>query len=123
MYAILGASGKAGRATVEKLRAQGESVRAVVRESSNTADLEALGCEMAFADLHDTDAISKAIEGATAVQVICPVTPRAKDALTDMENIIDAVDILLSMWLQLSAKYWGGKSSPRNSRKRIGYRR
>jgi NAD(P)H dehydrogenase (quinone) len=91
MYAILGASGKAGRATVEKLRAQGESVRAVVRESSNTADLEALGCEMAFADLHDTDAISKAIEGATAVQVICPVTPRAKDALTDMENIIDAV--------------------------------
>src|ERR1700756_4737231 len=32
MSAILGASGKAGRATVEKLRAPGESVRAVVRE-------------------------------------------------------------------------------------------
>ena len=91
MYAILGASGKAGRAAIEKLRAQGASVRAVVRESSNTADLEALGCQIAFADLHDADAISKAIEGATAVQMICPVTPRAKDAATDMKNVIDAI--------------------------------
>jgi len=91
MYAILGASGKAGRATIEKLRSQGASVRAVVRQSSNTADLEALGCQIAFADLHDTDAISKAIDRATAVQVICPVNPRAKDAATDMENIVDAI--------------------------------
>jgi NAD(P)H dehydrogenase (quinone) len=65
MIAILGASGKAGRATIEKLRAQGASVRAVVRQSSHIADLEALGCQIAFADLHDTDAISKAIAGAT----------------------------------------------------------
>jgi uncharacterized protein YbjT (DUF2867 family) len=63
----------------------------VVRESSNTADLEALGCQIAFADLHDTDAVSKAIQGATAVQVICPVNPRAKDAATNMENIIDSI--------------------------------
>ena len=91
MYAILGASGKAGRATIERLRAQGASVRAVVRESSKTADLEALGCQIAFADLHDPNAISKAIEGATAVQVICPVSPRAEDAVTDMKNIIDAI--------------------------------
>jgi NAD(P)H dehydrogenase (quinone) len=91
MFAVLGASGKVGRATIEKLRAQGASVRAVVRESSNPADLEALGCQIAFADLHNTDEISKAIAGATAVQVICPVTPRAKDAATEMENIIDAI--------------------------------
>ena len=91
MFAILGASGKVGRATIERLRTQGAPVRAVVRESSNTADLEALGCQIAFADVHDTDAIWKAIEGATAVQVICPVTVRAKDAAMDMENIIDAI--------------------------------
>jgi uncharacterized protein YbjT (DUF2867 family) len=91
MYAILGANGKAGRAAIEKLRAQGASVRAVVRESSNTADLEALGCQIAFADLHDPDATSKAIDGATAVQVICPVNPRAKDAAAEMKNIIDVI--------------------------------
>jgi uncharacterized protein YbjT (DUF2867 family) len=54
-------------------------------------DLEALGCQIAFAELHDSDAIRKAIEGATAVQVICPVSVRAKDAATDMANIIDAI--------------------------------
>ena len=43
MYAILGASGKAGRAGIEKLRVLGAPVRAVVRESSNKTDLEALG--------------------------------------------------------------------------------
>jgi NAD(P)H dehydrogenase (quinone) len=91
MFAILGASGKVGRATIGKLRAQGAPVRAVVRESSNTEDLETLGCQIAFADLHDTDAIRKAIEGATAVQVICPVSVRAKDAATDMEDVIDAI--------------------------------
>ena len=91
MFAILGASGKVGRATIEKLRAQGAPVRAVVRESSNPADLEGLGCQIAFADLHDTDAVKKAIEGATAVQVICPVSVRAKDAAADMANVIDAI--------------------------------
>jgi NAD(P)H dehydrogenase (quinone) len=95
MFAILGASGKAGRATIEELRAQGAPVRAVVRESSNKTDLEALGCEIAAADLHDTDAIANAIKGATAVQVICPVNNRANDARTDMANIIDAITAAL----------------------------
>ena len=95
MFAILGANGKVGRATIEKLRAQGAPVRAVVRESSNKADLEALGCEIAFADLHHSDAIRNAINGASVVQVICPPNNRAKDAASDMENIIDAITAAL----------------------------
>ena len=95
MFAILGASGKIGRATIEKLRAQGAPVRAVLRESSNKADLEALGCEIAFADLHDTDAIRNAIIGANVVQVICPPNNRAKDAAADMANIMDAITAAL----------------------------
>jgi NAD(P)H dehydrogenase (quinone) len=91
MFAILGASGKVGRATIAKLRAQGAPVRAVVRESSNTRELEASGCQIAVAELRDTDAIRKAIEGATAVQMICPVSVRAKDAAADMGSIIDAI--------------------------------
>src|ERR1700751_2388961 len=95
MFAILGASGKIGRATIEKLRAQGAPVRAVLRESSNKADLEALGCEIAFADLRDTNAIRNAINGANAVQVICPPSNRAKDAASDMATIIDAITAAL----------------------------
>jgi NAD(P)H dehydrogenase (quinone) len=95
MFAILGASGKVGRTTIEKLRAQGAPVRAVLRESSNKADLGALGCEIAFADLRDTDAIRNAISGANVVQVICPPSNRAKDAASDMANIIDAITAAL----------------------------
>jgi NAD(P)H dehydrogenase (quinone) len=95
MFAILGASGKVGRATIEALTAQGAQVRAVVRETSGRADLEALGCEVAFADLRDKDAIRNAIRGASAVQVICPVSPRAQDARSDMASIIDSITAAL----------------------------
>ena len=91
MFVILGATGKVGRATIAKLRAHEAPVRAVVRASSDTADLKTLGCEIAVADLHDPTAVAKAIEGATAVQVICPVSPRAKDAAADMASMIDAI--------------------------------
>jgi NAD(P)H dehydrogenase (quinone) len=90
MFVILGATGKVGRATIAKLRAQQAPVKALVRASSDTADLKTLGCEIAIADLHDSTAVAKAIEGANAVQVICPVSARAKDAPSDMAGIIDA---------------------------------
>jgi len=95
MFAILGASGKVGRATIAKLRAQGAPVRAVVRETSGRADLEALGCEIALADLRDKDAIKNAINGASAVQVICPVSPPAKDAGSEMAETIDSITTAL----------------------------
>ena len=81
--------------TIAKLRAQGAQVRAVVRETSGRADLEALGCEIAFADLRDKDEIKNAIEGATAVQVICPVNARAKDAGSEMAETIDSITAAL----------------------------
>ena len=96
MFAILGATGKVGRTTIERLRGQGAPVRAVVRESSSTDDLRATGCEIAVADLHDAAAVRKAIEGARGVQVICPVSSRAKDAASDMANIIDGIATALS---------------------------
>lgn len=91
MFVILGATGKVGRATIAKLRAQQAPVKAVVRASSDTADLKTLGCEIAIADLHDSTAVAKAIEGANAVQVICPVSARTKDAPSDMASVIDAI--------------------------------
>jgi NAD(P)H dehydrogenase (quinone) len=91
MFVILGATGKVGRATIAKLRAQQAPVKAVVRVSSDAADLKTLGCEIAIADLHDSTAVAKAIEGANAVQIICPVSARAKHAASEMAGIIDAI--------------------------------
>jgi NAD(P)H dehydrogenase (quinone) len=91
MFVILGATGKVGRTTIKKLRAQGAPVRAVVRKSSKVDDLSALGCEIAGADLSDTDALKNAIAGAEAVQIICPVRAQAEDAAAEMAKTIDAI--------------------------------
>jgi uncharacterized protein YbjT (DUF2867 family) len=91
MFVILGATGKVGRMTIKKLRAQGAPVRAVVRKSSNVDDLNALGCEIAVADLSEAAAIKSAIWGAEAVQVICPVQAQAADAAGEMAKTIDVI--------------------------------
>ena len=91
MFVILGATGKVGRTTIKRLRAQGAPVRAVVRKSSDVEDLCALGCEIAVADLDETEALKSAIAGAETVQVICPVRAQAADAVAEMAKTIDAM--------------------------------
>jgi NAD(P)H dehydrogenase (quinone) len=91
MYAILGATGKVGRATIRSLRAQGHAVRAIVRDASKAAELASAGCELAVADLGDPAALTAAFRGVTAAQVICPVLARASDALGEMSAVSDTL--------------------------------
>jgi uncharacterized protein YbjT (DUF2867 family) len=88
MYAIVGAAGKVGYATASALRQSGVPVRAVLRDESKAARLAEIGCEIALADLQDSDALAKAIAGADAVQVVVPVSPRAKDPAADLHRSI-----------------------------------
>lgn len=91
MFAILGAAGKVGRATVSALRAAGQPVRAILRDPSKAAAFEALGCEVAIADLHDADALGRAFDGAAFAQVICPPAPGAEDARAEMRRSIESI--------------------------------
>jgi NAD(P)H dehydrogenase (quinone) len=91
MFAVLGATGNAGGATVRALRERGLPVRAILRDKTKAGELEALGCEIAIADLRDAAALAKAIAGAQAVQAICPIGPQAQDPAADMRAIIDAI--------------------------------
>lgn len=91
MFAILGATGKAGRATIRALRKRGLPVRAVVRDPAKADDLKAIGCEIAVADLRDAAALASAIAGANAVQAICPIDPKADDPAAEMRLTIDAI--------------------------------
>jgi uncharacterized protein YbjT (DUF2867 family) len=94
VIAVLGATGKIGRATISKLRQQGEPVRAVVRDPAKAADL-ALGPDVVVADLADTRSVRAAIDGADAVQVICPTNPRAINASAEMMRTIEAIGAAL----------------------------
>ncbi len=91
MFAVLGATGKVGWATVQTLREATQPVRAIIRDPSRAAALEALGCEVSIADLHDADALAGSFDGADFVQVICPPAPQAEDAAAEMRRTIDSL--------------------------------
>jgi NAD(P)H dehydrogenase (quinone) len=91
MNVILGATGKIGSSTIAALLRAGKPVRAVVRDRAKAEDFARLGCEIAFADLQDVKALVRAFDGASAVQVICPVTPKASDTAADMKHSIETV--------------------------------
>ncbi|MDE2201698.1 MAG: NmrA family NAD(P)-binding protein [Burkholderiaceae bacterium] len=95
MYVIFGASGRVGLATAIALRNAGRPVRAVVRQARQGEGLSRIGCEIVCADLTDRASVARAIEGATAVQVLCPVPTRNVDPASTMERMIDvAADAL-----------------------------
>lgn len=91
MYVIFGASGNVGRSTVAALRRTGQGVRAVVRGPDRARALAGMGCEVAVADLDDEAAVRRALEGAHAVQVLCPVPYRHPDPARAMRRTIATV--------------------------------
>lgn len=91
MFAILGATGKIGRATIAALRKRGLPIRAILRDRSRSQEFVDLGCEVAVADIDDVGALTEAIDGARAVQVICPIDIRALDARAEMLQLIETM--------------------------------
>jgi uncharacterized protein YbjT (DUF2867 family) len=91
MFAVLGATGKVGRTTIEALRRAGKPVRAIIRDGTKAEALSTLGCEIAIADLRDVGALTRALDGAGSAQVICPTEPTAPEAEGEMRRSIEAV--------------------------------
>jgi NAD(P)H dehydrogenase (quinone) len=73
VFVIFGASGKVGRVSAASLRHAGHAVRAVVRNEAQGEQLARMGCEIVLADLLNPASVERAIEGADAVQILCPV--------------------------------------------------
>ena len=65
-------------------------MRAVVRDERRGRELVAWGCELAVADVRDPASIARAVDGADAVQVICPIVPTAPDAPAELRRVVDA---------------------------------
>jgi NAD(P)H dehydrogenase (quinone) len=89
MFVIFGASGRAGYASASALRKAGQRVRAVVRRAPQGERLAALGCEIALADLRDAASVTAALEGADAVQMLCPIPEGDTQPETTMRQMID----------------------------------
>src|SRR6204780_721546 len=72
MYAITGISGRVGGAIAENLLAQGEQIRAIVRDPEKAARWRDRGAEIAVADVDDSNALASAFEGADGEFLMIP---------------------------------------------------
>ena len=72
MYAIMGITGKVGGAIAETLLAQGEQIRAIVRNPEKAARWRERGAEIAVADVDDPDALAAAFEATEGVFLMVP---------------------------------------------------
>ncbi len=91
MYAITGITGQVGGALAETLLAQGEAVRAVVRNAAKGAAWQARGCDVALADMTDANALTRAFTGAEAVFVLLPPTFDPSPDFAESRAVITAV--------------------------------
>ncbi|MFP3503698.1 NAD(P)H-binding protein [Burkholderia sp. SIMBA_062] len=96
MFVIFGASGNVGLSTVTTLRNAGHPVRAVLRDARHRERFAQLGCDIAIAELTDERAIAAAIDGAQAVQMLCPVPVADPDPAATMTRTIDVAAAALT---------------------------
>lgn len=91
MYVVAGVTGHTGAATAEALLAQGQKVRVLVRSAEKGEVWKKKGCEVAIADLGDSVALSKALEGAKGVYLLSPPNFAATDFLADRKALLEKV--------------------------------
>jgi uncharacterized protein YbjT (DUF2867 family) len=72
MFAVTGITGKVGAAVARSLLSADQPVRAVVRDRSRGAPWAKLGCDIAVADLSDTESLTAAFAGTAGVFAMVP---------------------------------------------------
>jgi uncharacterized protein YbjT (DUF2867 family) len=72
MFAVMGATGNVGGEVARNLLAGGSAVRAVVREKRKGEEWKRRGCEIAVADIHDSESLKGAFAGTEGVFVLVP---------------------------------------------------
>ena len=72
MFVVTGITGKVGAAVARSLLSADQPVRAVVRDRSKGAPWARLGCDIAVADISDTESLAEAFAGAAGVFAMIP---------------------------------------------------
>jgi NAD(P)H dehydrogenase (quinone) len=91
VFAIVGAKGKVGAAAIRELRRRGCAVIAIVRDPTKAETLKQDGFELAVGDVRDQASLTKALTGASYVLVICPMNPKADDAVVEHDNLAKTI--------------------------------
>jgi uncharacterized protein YbjT (DUF2867 family) len=97
MYAITGITGQVGGAIAENLLTRGKQVRALVRNAGKGRVWAERGCEVALAEINDSEALTKAFSNAEGVFVMLPPVfdpspgfPEASQAIESIRKALAA---------------------------------
>jgi uncharacterized protein YbjT (DUF2867 family) len=86
MNIIVGATGQVGSSLISEIKGNGFPVRAVVR---NPNKLSGNTIETITADLFNSEQLTEAFKGGTAVFVLTPENPASKDIIGDTKQIVE----------------------------------
>ena len=95
MYAITGITGKVGGALARALLADGQPVRAVVRDPGRARAWAERGCEVASASMDEAASLGAAFEGAAGVFILPPSEFDPSPGFPEARAVIDAVKTAL----------------------------
>jgi uncharacterized protein YbjT (DUF2867 family) len=95
MYAITGITGKVGGTLAAALLAEGQPVRAVVRDRAKGEVWAVKGCEVAVAEMEDAAGLANAFAGAEAVFILPPSEFDPTPGFLEAHRVIDAVTTAL----------------------------
>jgi uncharacterized protein YbjT (DUF2867 family) len=87
MYAVIGATGNTGRATVRELKALGEDPLCVVRNADKAREVLGAGARIAVVELGDRAGMERALKGSKRVFVVTGHNPQAAE---QQINVLDA---------------------------------
>jgi len=96
MYAITGITGKVGGALAHALLADGQPVRAVLRDPVKAGPWIAQGCEIALAEMDDATSLAAAFRGAEGVFVLPPSEFDPEPGFPEARRMIEALEAALS---------------------------
>ncbi|TIX90713.1 NmrA family NAD(P)-binding protein [Rhizobium sp. P44RR-XXIV] len=95
MFLVMGITGKVGGATAQHLLAQGEKVRALVRNREKAVHWPDQGVELVDGDWNDTAAIEQALKGVEGAFVMLPSvwapSPDYEEAKGVIANYVEAL--------------------------------
>jgi uncharacterized protein YbjT (DUF2867 family) len=91
MYVITGSTGNTGHAVAFHLLAEGKRVREIGRSAERLQRLVQMGGEPFVADLTDTEALTRAFQGAEGVYVMIPPELTAPNMLEYQHTITESI--------------------------------
>lgn len=95
MYAITGITGKVGGALALSLLADGQPVRAVLRDGAKAGAWRARGCEIALAEMDDAESLTAAFADAEGVFILPPSEFDPEPGFPEARRVIEAVKAAL----------------------------